>query len=1148
MRMLRNCRHTSRFLLAVGAAIAATSAAYAQPANDLCTAAQVVTEGSSTPGDNTGASGADITSCTFGDTLDVWFSFTPAAAGIYQIDTLGSALDTSVSVFDVCDGTELACNDDSGSLQSAVQVTLSAGVTVYIRVAGYAGGSGPFTLNVSNTITPMGNDDCSGAVAVSPGSATPGNNLSASGSDITSCAGGDTQDVWYVLTTTTAGLYQIDTLGSAMDTSLAVYDACGGTELACNDDSGGLQSSVSVSLGAAVQTYIRVAGYGGATGTFTLNVSNPIQPSVNDECTSAIAVTPGSSTSGDNLGASGTDVSSCTFGDTQDVWYVLTTTGAGLYQIDTFGSTLDTSLAVYDACGGTELACNDQSGGGAQSSVVASLGAGVQAYIRVAGYNGATGAFTLNVSNPMMPAANDECTGAVPVTPGSSTAGDNLTASGTDITSCAGGDTQDVWFVLNTTTAGFYQIDTFGSGLDTSLAVYNACGGPELACNDDSGGLQSMVNVQLPAASQAFIRVAGYNGATGAFTLNVGNPVVPPPPPANDDCAAATVIPGLPFADSTTDISGATDDADLASCNNAGAVVTPQGVWYTFTPAVTDGFRVRLNGTLATFASVFTGTCGGGFTEVTGACGRNFVVSGTAGTQYTILVGASGTAGLPPLALINLTVEAATPPANDDCGSAVAVTPGTATFGDNTNSTGTDLTTCGFQDATDVWYSLAISTAGTYIIDSEGSTGLTDTVLSVFDTCGGTELGCDDDAGTGFLSRLEIVLNPGTYLVRVAGYNGAQGAFQLNVSDNILPPSNDTCGGAAAITSVPSSISATSLGATSDLASSSCAFTPTDDRDVWFSFTPAATDFYVFDTSNSIGLTDTTISVFDACFGTEIGCDDDSGTGLLSRLNISLNAGTTYFIRIAGWNHTSGDFVLDVSVGGPPAAGDNCENPVVVTSPSSTTGDTTNFTSQLAASSCGFLDNIDAWFSFTPTSSATYTIDTLGSDLLGMDDTTLSVFDACGGNEIACNEDIDLEGGNWLSSVDVSLNAGTTYFIRVAGYGGATGGFQLNIAGGASSDGACCAGSTCSIGTAATCTGANTSFAGVGTVCNVFGTNNTTPCCLADYNHSGAVTVQDIFDFLGGYFNVNLQADINASGAVTVQDIFDFLSAYFTGC
>jgi len=52
--------------------------------------------------------------------------------------------------------------------------------------------------------------------------------------------------------------------------------------------------------------------------------------------------------------------------------------------------------------------------------------------------------------------------------------------------------------------------------------------------------------------------------------------------------------------------------------------------------------------------------------------------------------------------------------------------------------------------------------------------------------------------------------------------------------------------------------------------------------------------------------------------------------------------------------------------------------------------------------------------------------------------------------------------------------------------------------------------------------------------------------CPCDWNNSGALSVQDIFDFLTSYFTGN--ADFNQSGATTVQDIFDFLMCYFNGC
>jgi hypothetical protein len=54
--------------------------------------------------------------------------------------------------------------------------------------------------------------------------------------------------------------------------------------------------------------------------------------------------------------------------------------------------------------------------------------------------------------------------------------------------------------------------------------------------------------------------------------------------------------------------------------------------------------------------------------------------------------------------------------------------------------------------------------------------------------------------------------------------------------------------------------------------------------------------------------------------------------------------------------------------------------------------------------------------------------------------------------------------------------------------------------------------------------------------------------CRADFDGSGGVTVQDIFDFLGAYFTAQPSADINADGHIAVQDVFDFLAAWFRGC
>jgi len=77
-------------------------------------------------------------------------------------------------------------------------------------------------------------------------------------------------------------------------------------------------------------------------------------------------------------------------------------------------------------------------------------------------------------------------------------------------------------------------------------------------------------------------------------------------------------------------------------------------------------------------------------------------------------------------------------------------------------------------------------------------------------------------------------------------------------------------------------------------------------------------------------------------------------------------------------------------------------------------------------------------------------------------------------------------------------------------------------------------------------------------VCAFSFTISGTPPCAADFNGSGAASVQDIFDFLAAWFSQCTatgpapcqfgSADFNHSGTVTVQDLFDFLAAWFAGC
>lgn len=54
--------------------------------------------------------------------------------------------------------------------------------------------------------------------------------------------------------------------------------------------------------------------------------------------------------------------------------------------------------------------------------------------------------------------------------------------------------------------------------------------------------------------------------------------------------------------------------------------------------------------------------------------------------------------------------------------------------------------------------------------------------------------------------------------------------------------------------------------------------------------------------------------------------------------------------------------------------------------------------------------------------------------------------------------------------------------------------------------------------------------------------------CACDASGDGAVSVQDLFDFLSWWFALSTRADYNRDGTVNVPDIFEFLGCWFAGC
>ena len=89
-------------------------------------------------------------------------------------------------------------------------------------------------------------------------------------------AGG--RSIWFSWTAPKTATVTFDTIGSPYDTLLAAYTGISVGALsarASNDDASGLQSRISFSATAGVTYRIAVDGYNGASGSVTLNWSQP---------------------------------------------------------------------------------------------------------------------------------------------------------------------------------------------------------------------------------------------------------------------------------------------------------------------------------------------------------------------------------------------------------------------------------------------------------------------------------------------------------------------------------------------------------------------------------------------------------------------------------------------------------------------------------------------------------------------------------------------------------------------------------------------------------------------------------------------------------------------------------------------------------
>ncbi len=366
---------------------------------------------------------------------------------------------------------------------------------------------------------------------------------------------------------------------------------------------------------------------------------------------------------------------------------------------------------------------------------------------------------------------------------------------------------KDVWFLYTAIRTGVHSVSTctpagFAAGTlgDTTIGVYAAaaCGqggaAPTLGCNDDSSvcgaaSLKSYTQFNAFAGEQYLIRVGSNNAVlSGTFYVNVTDTFIL----ANDFCSMPSPL--VPGSYSNMSFEGTTRTTGDSLCG----VTNVSDVWFTYTAGVFfGGFDLVLSGSGAVDnIGVYTGTA---CSPTPIACtGLAHTIALTSGQTYSFRMSMNAEAA-PASFQYGIDFFITASPPNDGCGGAFPVTDGVspqsaldAQYFTNvgaTNSAG--YGDCGFATAnSDVFFSYTATTSGKTEVTTETPAGkipgsLADTVLFVYDACGGSVLGCDDDGGAGTHSKLEFDAVQGTtYRIRVAGYGAfnQEGSFYLTIT------------------------------------------------------------------------------------------------------------------------------------------------------------------------------------------------------------------------------------------------------------------------------------------------------------------------------------------------------------------------------
>ncbi|MBO2012777.1 fibronectin type III domain-containing protein [Hymenobacter negativus] len=929
------------------------------------------------------------------------------------------------------------------------------------------------------------NDDCTTAVALTTSSVctVPVNGTVATATQslapTTACGFGLTSalDVWYSFTATSTNHLVtlaprfaaiLDVRSGSCTASTSVFCATIANNNTAAVPVGGLVSGQSYFIRIYPATNTPPTGI---SSTFALCIGQGATGPTNDDCAGAIAVpvnTTGACTntvSADNtLATASASVAAPTCGNYlgRDLWFSVTVPASGSVTVQTVVSATgsdvgDTGMSMYSGtCGAlTDIGCNDD-GAGNLKSLLSFTGRtpGEVLFVRVWSFGDRISGNIAVCATTPTPLTNDDCAGAValPVT----------TACTTPVAGTVSGATQslpstancgiaatanDVWYSF--TAGGTTQTLAFNGNFQAVVDVRSGtCASSTSVFCGTTFTNQPLTLTGLTIGQPYFLRLYPNNNIAPPVNAQFTLCLTPgPTPAANDECATAVALPvttacTTPVAGT---VNGASQSLPAAAC---GFTTNANDVWYSFTAGgatqtltFTGGFQAVVevrSGTCASSASVFCGTT---FTN------QPLILSGlTSGQSYFLRLYPNATGlPLPGNAAFTLCLTPGpTPPANDECTGAVALTVNTACIPVSGTVAGASqslapTTGCGFAtNANDVWYSF---TAGgtTQTLTFTGSFG------AVVDVRSGT---CASSAivfcGTTFTNQpltLTALVSGQTYFLRIFANANVQplpanAAFTICLTPGAAAAANDDCSAAVAIAVVQNcanSTNGTVVGASQSLPPSGSCGTATTAADVWYSFVAGGI-------TQQITLNPRFGAVLDVLSGTctnstSIFCTTVFAGNTTGTIVGGLTSGQTYFIRIYA-NGTvqpvpaNATFTLCVSPAPAPPVNDECTAAVALTVGTTCTAPvsgTVEAASQSLppAANCGFAAMAnDVWYSFT--ASGVAQLITLNSRFGAVVDVRTGT--CASSTSLTC---LTVQPGSTTGTSIGGLTSGQTYYLRI---------------------------------------------------------------------------------------------------------------------